>query len=712
MNNRYIDFIAKKIGCKAWQVENCVGLIKEGATVPFISRYRKEMTGSLSDVEVTEVKFLFDRFLELDKRKEAILKTISEQGKLTPELQKSIEESLEPEEVEDIYLPFKPHRKTRAGVAKELGLEPFALKMMSFDFKNFLEEAKNYICDKLPDTEAVMQGARDIIAEIVAQNIQIRQNIREYYKREGILTSTLIKGKEEEGAKYKNYFSSTGRLSAMPSHRILAILRGAEEKILSIKIEVNPAIIQKIVYKCFFEGKRCTSFKLFEQFTIAIEDALKRLLHPSIENEVLGIMKEKADLEAVKIFGENLKQLLLAPPIGQKRTLALDPGFRTGCKVVCLDSQGNLLCHDVIYPHPPINKKMEAMSKITSLIEQYKIEAIAIGDGTAARETEGFIKRLGLGEEIKIYSVSEDGASIYSASEVAREEFPNYDVTVRGAVSIGRRLQDPLSELVKIEPRSLGVGQYQHDVNQALLKEKLDSVVQNCVNNVGVNLNTASYNLLSYVAGIGNSLSHSIVEYRAEKGAFKSKKELLKVKRLGDKAFEQAAGFLRLPEAKNRLENTGVHPERYKIVEQMAADKGVEVAQLIGNKELIAAIDLKEYVKEDVGMPTLQDIVIELLKPGRDPRGEEEGVFEFSDIIHTIEDLRPGMILGGIVTNITAFGAFVDIGIKESGLIHISKMGAPRGKRPSDVLKLRQPVKVEILSVDVPGRRISLGLVK
>lgn len=709
MNALYVNFIAEKLGVKPWRVENCIQLLEEGATVPFISRYRKEATGTMTDVEVAETNFHYQRFLELDKRKEAVIKSIDEQQKLTPELQKMIEDCVESQRLEDIYLPFRPKRRTRASVAKEKGLEPLAEKMLSLNVENILKEAEKFVKEGVPTVEDALSGARDIIAEQISENIEIREELRSYYGRSGFLKTKVAKGKEEEGEKYADYFSYSAPLSKMPSHRVLAILRAVNEKILSVKVETDFQVSLKIMNRIFYRGKKYPVQSLFDQLKLSQEDALTRLLDPSIENETLKAAKERADLEAVKVFGENLKQLLLAAPVGQKKTMAIDPGFRTGCKVVCLDEKGELVHHDVIYPHPPVNQKMEAMTKTCSMVEDYGIEVIAIGNGTAARETEAFVRRLGFGHPVKIYSVSEDGASIYSASETARQEFPDEDVTVRGAVSIGRRLMDPLAELVKIDPKSLGIGQYQHDVDQTLLKEKLDDVVEYCVNTVGVNLNTASRHLLSYVSGIGPALASNIVSYRAANGSFSSRSQLMEVPRLGQKAYQMAAGFLRIPGADNPLDNSAVHPERYALVEKMAKDTGCKVSELIGNAEKIDSINLQDYVGEDVGLPTLKDIVQELKKPGRDPR-ESAKDFEFSSEISTIEDLKEGMELPGIVTNLTAFGAFVDIGIKQNGLIHISNMGRKFVRSATDVLKLHQQVRVSVIGVDLRRQRIQLRL--
>ena len=709
MNALYVNFIAEKLGVKPWRVENCIQLLEEGATVPFISRYRKEATGTMTDVEVAETNFHYQRFLELDKRKEAVIKSIDEQQKFTPELQKMIEDCVESQRLEDIYLPFRPKRRTRASVAKEKGLEPLAEKMLSLNVDNIFKEAEKFVKEGVPTAEDALSGARDIIAEQISENIEIREELRSYYGRSGFLKTKVAKGKEEEGEKYADYFSYSAPLSKMPSHRVLAILRAVNEKILSVKVETDFQVSLKIMNRIFYRGKKYPVQSLFDQLKLSQEDALTRLLDPSIENETLKAAKERADLEAVKVFGENLKQLLLAAPVGQKKTMAIDPGFRTGCKVVCLDEKGELVHHDVIYPHPPVNQKMEAMTKTCSMVEDYGIEVIAIGNGTAARETEAFVRRLGFGHPVKIYSVSEDGASIYSASETARQEFPDEDVTVRGAVSIGRRLMDPLAELVKIDPKSLGIGQYQHDVDQTLLKEKLDDVVEYCVNTVGVNLNTASRHLLSYVSGIGPALASNIVSYRAANGSFSSRSQLMEVPRLGQKAYQMAAGFLRIPGADNPLDNSAVHPERYTLVEKMAKDAGCKVSELIGNPEKIDSINLQDYVGEDVGLPTLKDIAQELKKPGRDPR-ESAKDFEFSSEISTIEDLKEGMELPGIVTNLTAFGAFVDIGIKQNGLIHISNMGRKFVRSATDVLKLHQQVRVSVIGVDLRRQRIQLRL--
>ena len=709
MEKNYIRYISGLLSVNDWQVEHCVQLLEEGATVPFISRYRKERTGQLDEVQVAEIKHWWGKFEELDKRKEAILKSIEGQGKLTPELEKEIAATLHMQQLEDLYIPFRPKRRTKAIIAKEKGLEPLALQMLTFNVENFDRTVDSYISAELPQREDVLQGARDIVAEVVSERADIRGEMRSFYLKSARIVSKLGRGKEDEGEKFANYYDFSEPLSRIPAHRLLALLRGSQEGVLNVKLDADDSISKKIVNRFLYNGVKCNTFKLFEQLDMAVEDSIKRLLHPSIENEAIAAAKEKADLESIRVFGENLRQLLLAAPVGEKRTLAIDPGFRTGCKVVCLGSNGELLHNDTIYPHPPANEKVMAMKKISNMVQSYKIEVIAIGNGTAARETENFIKRLALPADVKVFSVSEDGASIYSASPVAREEFPEYDVTVRGAVSIGRRLMDPLAELVKIDPKSLGIGQYQHDVDQTLLKDKLDDVVVSCVNSVGVNLNTASKHLLSYVSGIGPALAQNIVDYRNEIGAFSSRQQLLKVKRLGAKVFEQAAGFLRIPGAENPLDNSAVHPERYPLVEQMAADCRISLGELVGNKEKVSAIDLQRYVSDEVGLPTLNDIMQELAKPGRDPRSTVK-VLEFAADIHTIEDLRSGMELPGIVTNITNFGAFVDIGIKQNGLIHVSNMGAKFVSNPNDVLKLHQHVKVAVLEVDVKRGRIQLKL--
>ena len=674
MKQIYIDSIAERLQVKDWQVENCVKLFEEGATIPFISRYRKERTGGLDEVAVAEVRHWHDVFSEMEKRKATILETISEAGALTQELRSRIENSVESRELEDLYLPFRPKRRTRATVAKEAGLEPLADKMYSVSVADPVREAKAFINDKVKTVEEALAGARDIIAERLSETASVRETLRQIFKTRRIMTKATKKATGSDAQKYKIYFDYSESLDRIAPHRLLAILRAEEEGYINVKIDADPEKCGKKLYYDFCQERRYPGNALAEQIHAAFDDSFKRLLEPSISNEVIKEAKEKADVESIRIFGENLRQLLLAPPVGQKRVLAIDPGFRTGCKVVCLDEQGTLLHNEAIFPHPPVSEKIKAIQAISAMVAKYGIEVIAIGNGTAGRETEEFIKRVPLPKEVRVFSVSEDGASIYSASEVARAEFPDYDVTVRGAVSIGRRLMDPLAELVKIDPKSLGVGQYQHDVDQGLLKEKLDNTVESCVNSVGVNLNTASSYLLSYVSGIGPALAENIVEYRTEHGAYTSRKELLKVKRLGEKAFEQCAGFLRIQGASDPLDNSAVHPEAYHIVHKMATDIGVTTKELVGNQDLCSRIDPTRYVSGDFGLPTITDIINELRKPGRDPR-ESAQEFEFDHDIRSIEDLRTGMELPGIVTNITAFGAFVDFGIKQNGLIHASQMG-------------------------------------
>ena len=690
-------------------MENCAGLFEEGATIPFISRYRKERTGGLDDVAVAEVKHWADVFAEMEKRKQTVLETIEQAGALTPDLRKVIENCVESRELEDLYLPFKPKRRTRATAAKEAGLEPLADKMYNVALVDPVPEARKYVGDKVASVEDALAGARDIIAERLSETASVRDTLRQIFRTRRIATKATKKAVGQEAMKYRSYFDYSESLERIAPHRLLAILRAEEEGFITVKIDVDPEKCGKKIYYDFCQERRYPAAPLAEHMHMAFEDSFKRLLEPSISNEVIKEAKEKADLESIRIFGENLRQLLLAPPVGQKRVLAIDPGFRTGCKVVCLDEQGELLHNEAIFPHPPVSEKIKSIQTIESLVAKYAIEVIAIGNGTASRETEEFIRRVNIPDNVRVFTVSEDGASIYSASEIARVEFPEYDVTVRGAVSIGRRLMDPLAELVKIDPKSLGVGQYQHDVDQGLLKEKLDNTVESCVNSVGVNLNTASSYLLSYVSGIGPALADNIVEYRSEHGAYKSRKELLKVKRLGDKAFEQCAGFLRIADAVNPLDNSAVHPEAYHIVDKMAADMGVTAKELVGNADLCAKIQADRYVSGDFGLPTINDIINELRKPGRDPR-ESAQTFEFSHDIKTIEDLKTGMELPGIVTNITAFGAFVDVGIKQNGLIHATQMGVKGMADPSKILRLHQQVKVTVISVDLERDRIGLRL--
>ena len=709
MKNIYIDHIAKTLQVKDWQVENCAKLFEEGATIPFVSRYRKERTGGLDEVAVAEIRHWTDVFAEMEKRKTTILETIDQAGGLTPDLRSRIENSVDTREIEDLYLPFRPKRRTRATAAKEAGLEPLADKMYDVALTDPVPEARKYVGDKVASVEHALAGARDIIAERLSETASVRETLRQIFKTRRIVTRSTKKAIGQEAMKYRTYFDYSESLERIAPHRLLAILRAEDEGFINVKIDADAEKCGKKIYYDFCQERRYPAAPLAEHIHQAFDDAFKRLLEPSISNEVLKEAKEKADIESIRIFGENLRQLLLAPPVGQKRVLAIDPGFRTGCKVVCLDEQGNLLHNEAIFPHPPANEKVKAIQAVSAMVAKYGIEVIAIGNGTASRETEEFIKRVPLPSGVRVFTVSEDGASIYSASEVAREEFPDYDVTVRGAVSIGRRLMDPLAELVKIDPKSLGVGQYQHDVDQNLLKETLDNTVESCVNNVGVNLNTASSYLLSYVSGIGPALADNIVEYRSEHGAYKSRKELLKVKRLGDKAFEQCAGFLRIQDADNPLDNSAVHPEAYHIVDKMARDLGVTARDLVGNAELCSKIDPSRYVDSVFGLPTINDIISELRKPGRDPR-ESAQEFEFAHDIHTIEDLHTGMELPGIVTNITAFGAFVDIGIKQNGLIHASQMGVKGMADPSKILKLHQQVKVAVVSIDMDRSRIGLRL--
>ena len=711
MEKIYISYIAERLQVKDWQVENCVSLFEEGATIPFISRYRKERTGGLDEVSVAEIRHWADVFSEMEKRKATVLQAVEDAGALTPELASRIKGCVESRELEDIYLPYKPKRRTRATAAKEAGLEPLADKMYSVALADPYSEARKFVGEKVADSEAALAGARDIIAERLSETASVRETLREIFKTRRVVAKATKKAVGQEAMKYRSYFDYSESLSRIAPHRLLAMLRAEEEGFISLKIDADAEKCGKKIYYDFCQERRYPSSALAEQLHLAFDDSFKRLLEPSISNEVLKEAKEQADIESIRIFGENLRQLLLAPPVGQKRVLAIDPGFRTGCKVVCLDEQGNLLHNEAIFPHPPVNEKVKAIQAVSAMVQKYGVEVIAIGNGTASRETEDFIKRVPLPSGVRVFTVSEDGASIYSASEVARAEFPDYDVTVRGAVSIGRRLMDPLAELVKIDPKSLGVGQYQHDVDQGLLKEKLDNTVESCVNSVGVNLNTASSYLLSYVSGIGPSLAENIVEYRSENGAYTSRRQLLKVKRLGEKAFEQCAGFLRITDADNPLDNSAVHPEAYHIVDKMARDLKVSAKELVGNAELCGRIDAAKYVEGDFGLPTVNDIINELKKPGRDPR-ESAQEFEFAQDIHSIEDLYEGMELPGIVTNITAFGAFVDIGIKQNGLIHVSQMGVKGLADPSKVLKLHQKVKVTVVSVDMDRNRIGLRLTK
>jgi len=705
MKSLYINEIARKLSIKDWQVENCIGLFEEGATIPFISRYRKEKTGGLDDMAVAEIKHWSDVFSEMEKRKAGILSTIEEQGNLTPDLKSKIENCLVSSELEDLYLPYRPKRRTRATVAKEKGLEPLADKMWNVQISDPEPEARKYVGDKVADVEEALAGARDIIAERFSESATTRDALRQIFRTRRVESkATKAASTNPDASKYRAYFNFSMPIQRIPSHNLLAILRAEKEGFLSVGLDADPEKCGNKIYYDFCQERKYPGPKLAEQIREAIDDSFKRLLEPSISNEILKEAKEKADIESIAVFGENLTQLLLSPPVGQKRTMAIDPGFRNGCKIACLDEHGNLLCHTIIFPHPPQSEKIKSIMAVSDMVEKYRIEVIAIGNGTASRETEDFVKKVGLPDDVKVYTVSEDGASIYSASEVARKEFPNEDVTVRGAVSIGRRLMDPLAELVKIDPKSLGVGQYQHDVDQNLLREKLDNTVAICVNSVGVNLNTASPYLLSYVSGIGPALASNIVAYRNETGGFTSRDQLHKVPKLGPKAFEQCAGFLRIHGAANPLDNSAVHPECYHIVAKMAADLGVSSKELVGNEALIKKIDPSKYVEGEFGLPTINDILKELAKPGLDPRQEAQE-FSFADDIHEIDDLKAGMELPGIVTNVTAFGAFVDIGIHENGLIHVSQM---RGAK----LKLHQKVQVSVLSVDLDRNRISLRLLK
>ncbi|MCR4559349.1 MAG: RNA-binding transcriptional accessory protein [Bacteroidales bacterium] len=709
MDEKYIKLIAAKLGIRDIQVKNTAFLFSQGATVPFISRYRKEQTGTLNEVQVSQIKEELKKYEELEKRKTAILESIEGQGKLTDELKKKIDEVLTMTDLEDLYLPYKQKKKTRATVAKEKGLEPLATQILLQQNADCEALAEKFLNDKVENIEEALQGARDIIAEHINENVETRNRMRNLYSREAVIFAKVVKDKEEEAQKFKDYFDYSERLSRIPSHRLMAMMRGENEGFLKITIKPEDENALNILERQFVKGKGEGA----KQIKLAAEDCYKRLLQPSMETEFANLSKEKADEEAIKVFTENLRNLLLQSPLGKKRILALDPGFRTGCKLVCLDEQGNLLHNEAIFPHSGMKEAFAAMSKVTTLVEQYKIDCIAIGNGTASRETERFIKKVRFDRDIQVYIVSESGASIYSASEVAREEFPEYDVTVRGAVSIGRRLLDPLAELVKIDPKSIGVGQYQHDVNQTKLKESLDDVVVSCVNQVGVNVNTASKHLLMYVSGLGPTLAQNIVNYRKEHGPFGTRTELKKVPRMGEKAFEQCAGFLRIEGAENPLDNSAVHPEKYYIVSKMAKDLGCGVKDLISDAETRKKIDIKNYVDDKTGLPTLTDIMAELEKPGRDPRGEFK-VPEFEQNVEKITDLKEGMELNGIVTNVTNFGAFVDLGVHVSGLIHISQFGGTKRNpvNPANILKINQPVRVKVLTVDVDRNRIGLGLVK
>lgn len=705
---QFSKMIAAAMKLQEHRVENTLKLLQGGATIPFISRYRKEATGGMDEVQISEINDRYEKLCELAKRKETIISTIEEQGKMTADLKNRIDNCWDSTELEDIYLPFKPKRKTRAEAARQKGLEPLAIILMMQRENNLMAKAAQFVKGEVKNEEDALKGARDIIAEQVNEDERARNQIRNIFTRQAIITAKVVKGKEkeEDAAKYRDYFDFSEPLRRCTSHRLLAIRRGEAEGILKVTIspEEDDECTDRLERQFVRGNGECSS-----QVAEAVKDAYKRLLKPAIETEFSAISKEKADEEAIRVFAENLRQLLLAPPLGQKRVMGIDPGFRTGCKVVCLDAQGTLLHNEAIYPHPPKSEESLAARKIVKLVEQYKIEAIAIGNGTASRETERFVTSQRYDREVQVFVVSEDGASIYSASKTAREEFPDYDVTVRGAVSIGRRLMDPLAELVKIDAKSIGVGQYQHDVDQTKLKESLDRTVESCVNLVGVNLNTASKHLLTYVSGLGPSLAQNIVDYRTENGPFASRKELLKVPRMGAKAFEQCAGFLRIPGADNPLDNSAVHPESYAIVEKMAKDMKCTVADLIKDKELRAKIDIKKYVTDTVGLPTLNDIMKELDKPGRDPRQQIQ-VFEFDKDVKTLEDLREGMELPGIVTNITNFGCFVDIGIKENGLVHISQLADKFVSDPTTVVSIHQHVRVKVMGIDHERKRVQLTM--
>ena len=704
-----IQFIQQNISIQEKQINAVLQLLSEDCTIPFIARYRKDKTGNLGEVEIEQIQKLSKNFDEIQKRKESVLKSIEEQEKLTPELRAKIEQSFDLQEIEDLYLPFKKRRKTKADAAKEKGLEPLAKIIMAQKNGDIEQTAQNYLNKEVSSVEEALQGARDIIAEWINENIFIRKNLRRVFQRKAVISSKVVKTKkeEEEAQKYAQYFDWSEPLNKIPSHRLLAMLRAEKEGFIKVSIDIDKEEIL-----AFMEGSlvKTASPSCAEQIILAAQDAYKRLLEPSISNEILQEAKIKADEKAISIFSENLTQLLLAPPLGEKRILAIDPGYRTGCKVVCLDEKGDLLHNETIYPHAPQKETATAMKKIRSMVEAYHIEAISIGNGTASRETEFFIKKIAFDRPLQVFVVSEAGASVYSASKIARDEFPDYDITVRGAVSIGRRLSDPLAELVKIDPKSIGVGQYQHDVDQTLLKEELDSTVVKCVNSVGININTASKSLLSYVSGIGEKLAENIVAYRTENGAFVDRNQIKKVPRLGEKAFQQAAAFIRIKDGKNPLDNSSVHPEAYKIVEKMAKDLSIKTIDLIANEEKIKQIVPEKYTTEDIGILGIKDILKELLKPGLDPRKTSK-VFEFDPNIKTFEDLKTGMILPGIVSNITAFGCFVDIGIKENGLVHISQLKDGFVSDPSEVVKLHQQVKVKIIEIDTERKRIALSMV-
>jgi len=708
MIEKYINQIVNELSVPRLSVANTLALLEEGSTVPFIARYRKERTGSLDEVQITAIRDRAKQLQELDKRREAIIASIEEQGKLTDELRIKIVSAITMAELEDLYLPYKPKRKTRASIAIEKGLEPLATIVMRQDYIDLIGKAEEFINDEkgVETIEEALAGARDIIAEKINEDQLTRKRIRTIFQRTAVIQSKVVKNQEEQAVKYKNYFDWEENFFEAPSHRVLAMLRGENEKLLKLKIVPDDDAALKLLEKNFVKNESESA----EQMKIAVSDSYKRLLVPSMETEIRNQVKEKADIGAIKVFAENLRQLLLAPPMGQKNVLAIDPGFRTGCKVVCLDKLGNLLHNETIYPHPPQNERKQAEKKIISLVNAYKIEAIAIGNGTAGRETEELIRKIRFDRKLIAVMVNESGASVYSASSVARKEFPEYDVTVRGAVSIGRRLTDPLAELVKIDPKSIGVGQYQHDVNQVELNKSLEDVVVSCVNSVGVELNTASEELLSYVSGLGPGLAKNIIDYRKENGAFESRKDLLKVTRFGQKAFEQAAGFLRISDAKNPLDKSAVHPESYGIVKSMTKKLNCSLEELMENEEIRKKINLQDFVNNEVGIPTLEDIMGELGKPGRDPRLKFD-LFEFAEGVHSIEDLCEGMILPGIVTNITAFGAFVDIGVHQDGLVHISKLAHKFVKDPNEIVKLNQKVDVKIMEVDISRKRIQLSMI-
>lgn len=703
--NKYSAVIAKSLDLKNKQVDKTLSLLGEGASIPFISRYRKEATGNLDELQIDEIQSEYKRLKELDERKQTILRSIEEQEKLTPELREKIKKVGSSTELEDIYLPFKPKRKTRASAAKTKGLEPLARILLKQEADDADKEAEQFINKDVPDTEHALQGAKDIVAEWINETREARKQLRHLFQHWATIESKLIKGKEEEGIKYNDYFNSSERLSHCVSHRLLAIFRGEKEGFLRVTIRPDQDKAFEILRRIFVKSDNDTSQHVIR----ALEDSYKRLIAPSLETEIRNKAKEKADSEAIHVFAGNLRQLLLAPPLGQKNILAIDPGFKTGCKIVCLNKQGELLHNENIYPHPPQRETKQAAKKITSLVNAYNIEAVAIGNGTASRETENFITKLKYDRKVQVFVVNENGASVYSASAIAREEFPEFDVTVRGAVSIGRRLMDPLAELVKIEPKSIGVGQYQHDVDQGKLKDNLDRVVESCVNQVGVEVNTASKHLLTYVSGLGPQLAKNIVDYRIENGPYNTRDELKKVKGMGEKAYQQSAGFLRISNGQNPLDNTAVHPESYSVVESMAQDQNCEVKELVADNEKISLIDLKKYLTNDTGMPTLKDIKEELLKPGRDPR-EIIKLFEFDPNVKKTDDLMEGMILPGIVTNITNFGAFVDVGVKQDGLVHISNLKNEFVKNPADVVKLHQHVKVKVIQVDETRKRIQLSM--